>query len=296
MFFGLLMSLDLTNSILQPVHPRAEARVAAADVTIELRGLSKRFGTAVAVDRLDLQVTTGSVFGLLGPNGAGKTTTVKMLTTLLPPTSGTAHVAGFDIERQPVDVRRSIGYVPQFISADGALTGYENLLVFAKLYGIPRAQCRPRAEEMLRYVGLADQGNMRVQKYSGGMIRRLEVALALLHQPPVLFLDEPTVGLDPRARQSVWAQILRLREELGMTVLMTTHHMEEADALCDQIAIMHRGRIVVAGSPDALKQGIAPDASLDDVFLHYTGDVMETEEPGDYKDAARARSKAQRLG
>ena len=210
---------------------------------LETKGLSRRFGTLMAVDTLNLVVETGEVFGLLGPNGAGKTTTIKMLTTLLPPSAGDARVAGFDIVRQAADVRHVIGYVPQMLSADGALTGYENLLIFAKLYDIPRAERESRVRNALAFMGLADAADKLVRDYSGGMIRRLEIAQSMLHRPRLLFLDEPTVGLDPLARKAVWDHLERLRADYGTTIVLTTHLMEEADSLCSRVAIMHLGKV-----------------------------------------------------
>ncbi|HET7042032.1 MAG TPA: ATP-binding cassette domain-containing protein, partial [Gemmatimonadales bacterium] len=215
--------------------------------------LTRRFKELVAVDRLDLTIPTGAIFGLLGPNGAGKSTTIKMLTTLLPPSGGTASVGGCDIVRAPAEVRRRIGYVPQLVSADGALTGEENLVLSAKLYGLDRGVRRTRIAEALDFMGLGDAARALVATYSGGMIRRLELAQALLHRPLVLFLDEPTIGLDPIARRSVWERLLASRREYGTTVLLTTHDMEEAEALCDTLAIMHRGRVAAEGAPAALK-------------------------------------------
>ena len=262
---------------------------------LETTDLTRQFGTFTAVDRLTLSVAAGEVFGLLGPNGAGKSTSIKMLTTLLPPTRGTATVAGYDIARHPQDVRRVIGYVPQALSADGTLTGFENLLIFAKLYDLPRTQRRARVRDALALMGLADAGDKMVRTYSGGMIRRLEVAQALLHQPRVLFLDEPTVGLDPVARKAVWEHLVRLREQSGMTIFLTTHYMEEADNLCNRVAVMHRGVIAAIGTPSELKSGIgSPNATLDDVFVHYTGDALES--GGSYRDTSRARRTARRVG
>jgi ABC-2 type transport system ATP-binding protein len=237
---------------------------------IDVRNLVKRFGEHVAINSISFEVTRGEVFGLLGPNGAGKSTTIKMLTTLLPPTSGNALIAGFDIVHHMADVQRNIGYVPQALSADGSLTGYENLLIFAKLYDLPRKTRDARIKEVLAFVGLADAASQLVQHYSGGMIRRLEVAQALLHQPRVLFLDEPTVGLDPVARPAIWDHLTRLRGETDMSILITTHSMEEADALCTRIGIMHRGNIVALDTPERLKASIGNEnATLSDVFVYY---------------------------
>nr|PZN44649.1 MAG: multidrug ABC transporter ATP-binding protein [Bacillota bacterium] len=257
-------------------------------------GLTRRFGTFTAVDGLDLTVPAGSIFGLLGPNGAGKSTTIKMLTTLLPPTGGTARVAGFDVVREPTQVRRRIGYVPQLVSADGSLTAYENLMVMAKIYGVPRAERRDRVLQVLEFMGLRDVAHTLVSRFSGGMVRRLEIAQSMLHRPAVLFLDEPTVGLDPVARRSVWEHVQRLRRDYGTTILVTTHYMDEADQLCDWVAIMHRGRVVTVGTPAELKAAVGPDATLDDVFAHFTGSSIA--EGGSYRDAVRARRVARRLG
>jgi ABC-2 type transport system ATP-binding protein len=264
-------------------------------MVLETQSLTRQFDSRIAVDRLTITVEGGEVFGLLGPNGAGKTTTIKMLTTLLPPTSGSARVAGFDIVRQAGEVRRAIGYVPQLISADGMLTGYENLLIFAKLYDIPRQQRQSRIEEALALIGLSDVANRLVNQYSGGMIRRLEIAQSMLHQPRVLFLDEPTGGLDPIARKAVWDHLLQLRDRHGTTVVFTTHLMEEADAFCSRLAIMHGGKVVANDTPAALKASIEkPNATLDEVFIHYAGTVLE--EGDDFRETARLRRAARRLG
>jgi ABC-2 type transport system ATP-binding protein len=261
---------------------------------LEMASLTRRFGEQTAVDALTLTVEAGEVFGLLGPNGAGKSTTLKMLTTLLPPTSGTARVAGHDIVRRPADVRRVIGYVPQLLSADGTLTGRENLMLFARLYDIPWAERNVRVSEGLAFMDLTDVADRLVNHYSGGMIRRLEVAQAMLHRPPVLFLDEPTVGLDPLARMAVWERLGQLRGDHGTTIFFTTHLMEEAETLCTRVAVMHRGRIAALGPPADLKASLGPGATLDDVFVHHAGAALN---PGEnYREAARARRMARRLG
>ncbi|GAC1502154.1 MAG: ATP-binding cassette domain-containing protein [Ktedonobacteraceae bacterium] len=262
---------------------------------IEIRNLVKRYGDYTAVNNISLEVARGEVFGLLGPNGAGKSTTIKMLTTLLSPTAGSARVNGFDIVHQTTQVRRSLGYVPQALSADGNSTGFENLLIVARLYNLPRKQQVPRIDEVLSFVGLSDASKQLVRNYSGGMIRRLEVAQALLHQPRVLFLDEPTVGLDPVARQAIWEHLMRLRAETDMTIFLTTHSMEEADSLCTRVGIMHRGDIVALGTPAELKATVgAEQVTLNDVFVHYAGDALES--GGSYRETSRARSTARRLG
>jgi ABC-2 type transport system ATP-binding protein len=266
----------------------------APAIAVETLRLTRCFGPLTAVDTLNIAVMAGSIFGLLGPNGAGKTTTIKMLTTMLAPTAGSAKVAGLDIVRQAVEVRRRIGYVSQMLSADGGLTGYENLLLFARLYGIPRAERRDRIIDALQFMGLGEAGRTLVRNYSGGMIRRLEIAQSMLHRPSVLFLDEPTVGLDPVARHAVWQHLRELRNQFGTTILMTTHDMEEADELCEVIAIMHRGRAVALGSPASLKMQVGADADLDDVFIHYAGGAVD--EGGGYVDSARIRRTIKRLG
>jgi ABC-2 type transport system ATP-binding protein len=217
-----------------------------------------------------------------------------MLTTLLPPTSGEARVAGFEVSAQPREVRRRIGYVPQMVSADGALTARENLTLSARLYRLPRAERRERITAALEFMGLAAAAEQLVRTYSGGMIRRLEVAQAMLHRPAVLFLDEPTLGLDPLARRAVWERLENLRGQWGTTVLITTHDMEEADVLCGEVALMHQGRIAALGAPEKLKREIGPDATLDDVFARVAGGTIET--GGHYRDVRRARSTARRLG
>ncbi|HUA20241.1 MAG TPA: ATP-binding cassette domain-containing protein [Bryobacteraceae bacterium] len=260
---------------------------------IQALDLTRRYDALVAVDQLCFRSPAGCIFGLLGPNGAGKSTLIKMLTTLLPPSSGTAFVAGFDIVRTPAEVRKRIGYVSQMLSADGDLTGYENLLVSAKLYGIRGPERATRIRNALEFMELSEAAGRRVKQYSGGMIRRLEIAQSMLHRPAVLFLDEPTVGLDPVAKRSVWQRITELRERFGTTVLLTTHDMEEADELCDTVAVLHRGRIVALDAPALLKARIGAEATLNDVFIAYTGASMAEE--GNIRDVARTRRTARRL-
>jgi len=256
-------------------------------LSVEINALTHSYGTNLAVDRISFAIESGATFGLIGPNGAGKTTTIKMLTTLLPITSGQAIINGFDVVKQPSQVRGSIGYVPQMLSADGALTGYENLLMNAKLYGLTSKFRQKRIEEVLEFMDLTQVQNKLVEEYSGGMIRRLEIGQALIHQPAVLFLDEPTVGLDPGARKTLWKHIQSLSKQLGTTVLMTTHDMEEADTLCDTVALMYLGRIVAMDNPHNLKAAVGPNASLDEVFLHHTGSLIK--EKGDYSHARDRR-------
>jgi len=270
--------------------PRSAPEISAAVETIEI---TRKFEELVAVDRLSFLTASGSIFGLLGPNGAGKSTLIKMLTTLLRPTAGTALVAGFDVVRHPRDVRRRIGYVSQMLSADGDLTGYENLLISAKLYGIPRVERTTRIAQALEFMELTASANKVVRHYSGGMIRRLEIAQSMLHRPAVLFLDEPTVGLDPVAKQAVWHRIQALRGEFDTTIFMTTHDMEEADQLCDVVAFMHSGRLLAQGPPADLKARLGPEATLGDVFIHYAGSSIAEE--GEWTNVARTRHTARRL-
>jgi ABC-2 type transport system ATP-binding protein len=263
---------------------------------LETHDLVKRYGDLVAVNAVNLSVEAGETFGLVGPNGAGKTTVIKMLTTLLPPTSGTAIVDGYDVVRQAAQVRRILGYVPQMLSADGTLTGAENLMVFAKLYDISRRDRGARVREALGFMGLEDAADRLVREYSGGMIRRLEIAQAMLHRPRVLFLDEPTLGLDPLARKAVWQHIERLRADWQTTIILTTHYMDEADSLCDRVAIMHDGNVVIVGAPANLKASTGdPHCTLDDVFVYYAGGEIE-ESGGGYVETSRTRRAASRLG
>jgi ABC-2 type transport system ATP-binding protein len=226
---------------------------------IETTALSKQFGTLRAVDRLDLAVHDGEIFGLLGPNGAGKTTALLMLTTLIKPSSGTATINGFDIVREPARVRQSIGIVFQDPSSDDTLTGYENLKVHGMLYGMPARSREERIREVLELVQLTGRKDDLVKKYSGGMRRRLEIARGLMHYPKVLFLDEPTIGLDPQSRDSIWEYVERLAREHQVSVVLTTHYMEEADRLCSRVAIIDAGQIVALDTPAALKDVIGGD-------------------------------------
>jgi ABC-2 type transport system ATP-binding protein len=227
---------------------------------IKVEGLTKIFNhSLVAVDHIDFSVKQGEIFGFLGPNGAGKTTTIGMLITILKPTEGAASVLGNDIAKQSLEVRRSIGVVPQEYTADEDLTGYENILLCADLYGIPRSISKKRALDLLKLVELTDFKDKRVQTYSGGMRRRLELACGLINRPRVLFLDEPTLGLDVQTREATWNYVKTLKKEFGMTLFLTTHYLEEADALCDRIAIIDHGKIVVIGTPTDLKDSLGGD-------------------------------------
>ncbi len=226
---------------------------------IETKNLTKKFEKLTAVDNLNLQIKEGEIFGLLGPNGAGKTTTLLMLTTLKPPTSGTATINGFDIVKQPGKVRKSIGIVFQDPSSDEILTGYENLKLHGWLYDMPDDLREERIKEVLELVDLTDRKDDRMKKYSGGMRRRLELARGLMHHPKILFLDEPTLGLDPQSRDYIWKYIEKLAKEKNMTIILTTHYMDEADKLCDRLAIIDHGKIVVLGSPKQLKKELGGD-------------------------------------
>ena len=226
---------------------------------IKIRNLVKKYGDRIAVDDLTLDINENEVFGLLGSNGAGKTTTIHMLATLLKPSSGSATVNGYDIVREPANVRSNIGIVFQAPSSDDILTGYENLQLHSMLYNVPRHIRKQRIDEVLELVGLTARKHDQVKTYSGGMRRRLEIARGLLHKPKVMFLDEPTLGLDPASRETMWKYIQHLVREEKVTVILTTHYMEEADILCDRIAIIDKGRIVALDTPSGLKAGLGGD-------------------------------------
>jgi ABC-2 type transport system ATP-binding protein len=231
-----------------------------SEETIKAEGLTKIFNKhLVAVDHVNFEVKAGEIFGFLGPNGAGKTTTINMLITILKPTEGKASVLGFDIAKQNYNVRNVIGVVPQEYTADEDLTGLENVLLCADLYGIPRSVAKERAMDLLKLVELTDFKDKKVQTFSGGMRRRIELACGLINRPKVLFLDEPTLGLDVQTRTATWNYIRKLKKEYGMTLFMTTHYLEEADALCDRVAIIDHGKIVVVGTPEELKHGLGGD-------------------------------------
>lgn len=277
---------------------------AALPMAIDARHLTYRYGQFTAVDDVTLQVRRGETMGLLGPNGAGKTTMVRMLTTLAPVQQGELHIFGMDARRQTTDIRSNIGYVPQQLSIEPALTGRQNVEWFARLYGVPRAERSDRVDQALVAMDLLGVADRMASAYSGGMVRRLEVAQALVNRPSLLVLDEPTVGLDPIARDGVWSQVRKMQAQFGMTVLLTTHYMEEADALCDRVALMHHGALRAVGAPDALKARLSngsPGATLEDVFRHYaaTGldeEAASTEEPGSIREIRSSRKVARRVG
>ncbi len=253
---------------------------------VECRGLLVRFGDIVAVDRIDLRVEPGTLFGFLGPNGAGKSSTISVLCTLRPPSEGSARVAGFDCWREADEVRSRIGVIFQDPTLDDRLTGRENLLLHARVYGVPRAERATRIREAVELSALGEAVDRQVRTYSGGMKRRLELARVLLHRPEVLFLDEPTTGLDPQTRRHFWERLEALRRECGVTLFLTTHYMEEAER-ADRVAILDHGRIVAEGSPAQLKAALPPEAvpptpppagpSLEDVFVHLTGRGLREE-------------------
>jgi ABC-2 type transport system ATP-binding protein len=233
-----------------------------AEAIIKVENLSKTFGQVKAVENINFEVKEGEVFGFLGPNGAGKSTTINMLTTMMRPSSGRATVCGYDVLRHATDVRRGVGVVPQEFTADEDMTGYENILLCADLYGMPRSDAKPHAEELLKLVELQDAKGRKVKTYSGGMRRRLEIACGLINYPRLLFLDEPTLGLDVQTRAAVWKYIRMLKDGFGMTLFLTTHYLEEADSLCDRIAIIDHGHIVKIGTPTELKSSVGGDIIL----------------------------------
>jgi len=245
---------------------------------IKVEGLTKQFNNFVAVDHISFSVKSGEIFGLLGPNGAGKTTTINMLSTLLNPSSGYAEVAGFDITTNRDDVRRNIGIVFQEPALDDKLTGWENLEFHAMMYGLDKEERRKRIENALELVELTDKADVLVENYSGGMKRRLEIARGLIHEPKVLFLDEPTLGLDAQTRRHIWEYIRELNKKSGVTLILTTHYMEEADYLCDRIAIIDHGKIIAMDTPQRLKDVLGGDviaveveADIDKLVDHLRG-------------------------
>jgi ABC-2 type transport system ATP-binding protein len=267
-------------------------------LAVDARHLTHRYNQFTAVDDVTLQVRPGETMGLLGPNGAGKTTMVRMLTTLTPVQQGELRIFGMDARHQTTDIRSNIGYVPQQLSIEPALTGRQNVEWFARLYGVPRAQRAERVDEALAALELIDVADRVAATYSGGMVRRLEVAQALVNRPSLLVLDEPTVGLDPIARDGVWTQVQKMQSQFGMTVLLTTHYMEEADALCDRVALMHRGQLRAVGTPDKLKSTVSPGASLEDVFRHYAASGLddESESGSSIREIRTTRKVARRVG
>lgn len=238
---------------------------------ITVSGITKKFGTITAVDDVSFEVAEGEFFGFLGPNGAGKTTLIRMLTTLLKPTTGSAVVAYCDVEKEPSAVRREIGVVPQAMTSDLDLTGYENMDIYGRFYAIPAKKRRERISYLLDMVGLTSRANDLVATYSGGMRRRLEIARVLVHKPRILFLDEPTIGLDPQSRRVVWGLLEKLMLDNALTIFLTTHYMEEAEALCNRVVIIDSGKIIVLGTPEELKSQIPGN----DIVLLTLGSISE---------------------
>jgi ABC-2 type transport system ATP-binding protein len=269
----------------------------AADPAVLVDDLVVRFDQLVAVGGVSFAVAPGEVFGLLGPNGAGKTTIIRVLTTLLAPTAGRALVAAHDVRGESLAVRASIGYIPQAISVDGALTAYENLDFYGQVTGVPRQERRERIREVIETMELEAMLDRLARTLSGGMLRRLEIASALLNRPQVLFLDEPTVGLDPNARALVWERLQALRAQSGTTILVTTHLMEEAERHCDRLGVLDGGRLIEQGEPPELIERHAA-ASLEDVFTTITGRTLDdqAEDEGRLSDVRAQRRVARRLG
>ncbi len=252
----------------------AATEAAGSSGAIRADGLVRRFGPHLAVDGVDLEVEPGEIYGFLGPNGAGKSTVVRMLCTLLGPSGGTARVAGHDVVREPQAVRTRIGVALQEAALDNLQTGRELLRLQGRLFGLTSGQISQRIAEVLRMVDIGDAVDRRVGTYSGGMKRRLDLAIALIHNPEVLFLDEPTTGLDPASRATVWEEVARLNRELGMTIFLTTQYLEEADVLAHRLGIINRGRLVAEGSPETLKRSIADDVLVAEVVGSGGADVL----------------------
>ena len=244
------------------------------DKAVEVSGITKRYGSLTAVDNVSFDVMEGEIFGFLGPNGAGKTTLIRMLTTLLKPTEGNAMVACCDVVKEPEKVRSEIGVVPQAMTSDLDLTGYENMDIYGRFYGISSKERKERIKYILDMVGLTARAHDLVASYSGGMRRRLEVARVLVHQPKILFLDEPTIGLDPQSRRVVWDFLRKLIEGDSITVFLTTHYMEEAEALCNRVAIIDSGKIIVIGSPEDLKSQIPGNDIISLTFENLSEDFV----------------------
>ncbi len=265
---------------------------------VECVGLTHRYGDHTVVNDLHLRIERGEVFGLLGPNGAGKTTTIRLLTTLMPIQHGRVTMFGRQVGRDNTSIRYNLGYVPQQLSIEAALTGRQNVAWFARLFDVPRRERAERVEQVLAAMDLLDVADRLAAGYSGGMVRRLELAQALVNRPALLILDEPTVGLDPIARDGVWERVRELRHSFGTTVLLTTHYMSEADVLCDRIALLHKGILRAVGSPAELKAALGAQATLEDVFRHHAGAGLEEDSntEGGLRGVRNTRRTAQRAG
>ena len=262
---------------------------------IEVKNLVKKFNGFFAVDNISFPVKRGEIFALLGPNGAGKTTTIRILTTLLSPTSGEAIIDGHSVLRNSGEVRKVIGYVPQMISVDGALTAYENLMLMARLYDVHSRQRKEKVQQTLTFLKLEKYAKSLVKTFSGGMIRKLEIGQAMLHHPRLLFLDEPTMGLDPVAKRNIWEHLLELRDDFGTTIFFSTHNMDEAEEVCDRVAIMNAGKIAAIGSISELKEKVnKKNASLEDAFVFFTGNHLQVN--GNFREIKRTRQTVRRLG
>jgi ABC-2 type transport system ATP-binding protein len=262
---------------------------------ISVNNLSKNFGPFQAVKNIAFEVKQSEIFAFLGPNGAGKSTTIKMFITLLAPTSGDAIISGHSLIHQPSEVRKVIGYVPQMISVDGSLTVQENMMLMAQLYDVPYRECKGRIREMLAFLNLETHAQSLVRTLSGGMIRKLEIGQAMLHHPRILFLDEPTTGVDPIAKRNIWEHLVNLRETFGTTIFFSTHNLEEAEDSSDRVAIMNTGEIAVIGTLAELKEKTKnKNATLEDVFIFFAGNSVEME--GNFHDIRRTRKTEGRLG
>ncbi|HSX09155.1 MAG TPA: ATP-binding cassette domain-containing protein [Candidatus Saccharimonadales bacterium] len=265
------------------------------DVILTVDHLVKQFDDFTAVNNISFTVNKREVFAFVGPNGAGKSTTIKMLITLLKPTSGKILIDKHNITEDPNNTRRVIGYVPQMLSVDGSLTAIENLKLMAKLYDIPRSERMPRIEEILTFLDLQQVKDILVKNFSGGMVRKLEIGQAMLHRPHVIFLDEPTTGLDPVARRNVWKHLLELRTQFGTTIFFSTHYMEEAEEVADRVAIMQKGNVAAIGTVEELtKQTKKKHATLEDAFIYFTGAAIQ--ESGNIRDIKQLRANERRLG
>jgi ABC-2 type transport system ATP-binding protein len=265
------------------------------DIIITVENLLKQFDSFTAVNNISFTVSKREVFAFVGPNGAGKATTIKMLITLLKPTSGKVLIDRHDITSNANSVRRVIGYVPQMLSVDGALNAEENLMLMAELYDIPKDERKKRVEDILTFLDLQQVRKSLVKNFSGGMIRKLEIGQAMIHHPHVLFLDEPTTGLDPVARRNVWKHLLELRDQFGTTIFFSTHYMDEAEEVADRVAIMQHGNVAAIGTVEELKsQTKKKNATLEDAFIYFTGTSIQ--ETGNIRDIKRSRANERRLG